>query len=246
MALKLGIVGSPPASFTDLVRGAGLAVVADAADADLLVCYGGDGSLIGAERDHPHVPKLGLRRDDSCAKCERHRDAVVVERLAKGKLPQERLLKLEARCGKIRLAAMNDVIFRNADPRSAVRFRVSLNGAVVTEEVIGDGVVIATPFGSSAYFRSITHLTFRAGLGIAFNNCTDFQPHLVVAERDVVSITLTRGPATLASDNDPRQYPMQTGDVLTVRRATKPARVLCPDTLRCPDCRYKNAPRRRY
>lgn len=245
MGLKLRLVGDPPAEFAALAKSLGF-LVGDDDDADVIVAYGGDGALIGAERDFPGKLKLGLRRDASCVKCEKHKDRAVLERLAAGRAKPERFAKLDARCGKVRLTAMNDVIFRNADARSAVRFTVALNGATVTEEVIGDGVVIATPFGSSAYFRSITHLTFRTGVGVAFNNCTDFQPHLVVDESDEIVLTLTRGPATLAADNDPRQFPMKTGDRLVVRRASRPVRLLFPDALRCPACRYKYAPRRRY
>jgi NAD+ kinase len=242
--LRLRLLGDPPAEFRALVRDRAFSIVDE--KPDVIVAYGGDGAVIGAERSHPGVPKLGVRRNDACVKCERHEDGEVLRRLARGELKIEPLAKLDARCGKKRFVAMNDVIFRNADPRSAVRFVVALNGKIVTEEVIGDGLVVATPFGSSAYFRSITHLTFRSGIGVAFNNCTDFQPHLVADEKDVVSITVSRGPATLTADNDPEQAPIGTGDVLVVKRAAKPARLVHPDTLRCADCRYKYAPRRRY
>lgn len=213
---------------------------------EVIVAYGGDGTLIGAERAWPEVPKLGIRHDDTCLKCARHEDAVVLDRLRHGTVAEERLLKLEGEFRNHTLSALNDIIFRNADPRAAVRFVVSLNGMPVTEEVIGDGLVVATPFGSSAYFRSVTRVAIRCGIGIAFNNCTDFLHHLVMAENETLTIDLTRGPATLTCDNDPSLIPVDTGDRITIRQAKGSARLLAVDTLRCTDCRYVNAPRRRY
>jgi NAD+ kinase len=244
IATSVKIVGFPPESLLRAMRQMGFSIVDG--EADVIVAYGGDGTLIGAERDFPGVPKLGMRHDGTCIKCDKHKDEVVLERLRKGDVREERLLKLLGTCGDHAMTAMNDIIFRNADPRSAVRFVVSLDGQQVSEEMIGDGLVIATPFGSSAYFRSITRVTIRCGIGVAFNNCTDFLHHLVIGESERLDVDITRGPATVTSDNDPRLHPVDGNQRLTVRRAAEDARLVAADTLRCADCRYVHAPRRRY
>lgn len=241
---SIKIVGFPPESLLERMRNLGFSLVDD--DADLIVAYGGDGTLIGAERDFPEVPKIGMRNDATCIKCARHRDDVVLDRLRADDVREERLIKLFGRCGDHLMIAMNDIIFRNADPRAAVRFIVSLDGQQITEEMIGDGLVVATPFGSSAYFRSITRLVIRSGIGVAFNNCTDFLHHLVIGEAEQLDIDITRGPATVTSDNDPRLHPVDGNQRLTIRRAPHDAHLLAADTLRCADCRYVHAPRRRY
>ncbi|MEY2742711.1 MAG: hypothetical protein RIS21_1079 [Planctomycetota bacterium] len=244
MIQRVRIVGHAPDSFRDTVIQSGFSLDEDRPD--VIIAYGGDGTLIGAERSWPEVPKLGIRTDDTCVKCPRHADDVVLDRLRAGRMDEEQLLKLEGRFRDHLLLAVNDIIFRNADPRAAVRFVVSLNGMPVTEEVIGDGLVVATPFGSSAYFRSVTRMAIRCGIGIAFNNCTDFLHHLVMGESEALTIDLTRGPATLTCDNDPSLIPVDTGDRIAIRKAPGSARLLGVDTLRCTDCRYVNAPRRRY
>jgi NAD+ kinase len=241
---KIRIVGFPPDSLLARMRETGFTLVDS--DEDLIVAYGGDGTLIGAERDFPEVPKLGMRSDATCIKCPRHKDDVVLDRILNGEVREERLIKLLGTCGGHRMIAMNDIIFRNADPRSAVRFVVSLDGQQITEEMIGDGLVIATPFGSSAYFRSITRVVVRTGIGVAFNNCTDFLHHLVIGEGESLDVDITRGPATVTSDNDPRLHPVDGRQRLSVRRAPHDAHLVAADTLRCADCRYVHAPRRRY
>ena len=155
-------------------------------------------------------------------------------------------MKLEARVNGSQASAVNDIILRNADPRTAVRFYVALNGQPVTEELIADGLVICTPFGSSAYFRSITRTVIRTGIGVAFNNCTDLLNHLVVGENEALDVQLSRGSATLAADNDPRTFALEGGQSVAIQRSQSPFRVLGVETLRCADCRYVHAPRRRY
>ena len=242
--MRVKIVGSAIQSIHQKVVAAGLEPVEEAPD--VIVTHGGDGTLIGAERAFPRIPKLGLRREDTCIKCPEHQDDVVLRQLKARALEEHRLMLLEGSLGPVKLSAMNDIIVRNADARTAVRFTVSLNRQRVTEEMIGDGLVACTPFGSSAYFRSITRTVIRTGIGLAFNNCSDLLNHLVIREDEAITIDVTRGPATLAADNDYQTHAVRTGDRIEIRLANETARVLAIDTLRCADCRYVHAPRRRY
>lgn len=242
--MKIQVVGQDTTLFEEKVRNSGLSLVSQAPD--VIVAYGGDGTFIGAERRFPGVPKLGIRRDSSCVKCEEHRDDQILRRLAAGELKRETLVKLEAKFRDRLLLAVNDVILRNHDARSAVRFRVLLGGHPVTEEMIGDGLVVCTPFGSSAYFRSITRTVLRVGIGVAFNNCTDPLNHLVLSDEEDLTVELVRGPAELAADNHEETPVLMTGESVRIRKAPSPAVVLAVETLRCTNCRYVNAPRRRY
>ena len=242
--MKIRIIGRQSEPLVGLVQDLGFTI--SDRDPELIIAHGGDGALIGAERLHPGIPKIGIRESETCVKCPEHEDAAVLQRLKDGTLDEQRLLKIRADRGNDSLEAMNDIIFRNQDPRSAVRFVVALNGQTVTEEMIGDGLVACTPFGSSAYFRSITRMMIRTGIGIAFNNCTDLLNHLVIGEDERIDILIRRGPAVLAADNDADMIALESGDHLQIRRAHERARILAIDTLRCSECRYVHAPRRRY
>jgi NAD kinase len=244
--MKVAIVGRRTQALEDRLVAHGLKLVEVEAGPDLIVTHGGDGTLIGAEREWPGIPKLAFRDGESTVKCERHDDDDILARLVRGQLKATELMKVTAEVGSRELRGVNDVILRNRDVRSSVRFAVSVNGEAVSDENIGDGLVIATPFGSSAYFRSITHATIRCGIGVAFNNCTEFVNHLVLAEDDVIQVRIVRGPAEVCADNDPDVLAVEAGDEILVRRSTKRAIVLGVDALRCGSCRYANAPRRRF
>ena len=246
MAVRVHLIGKNASDLVPVLARLDVEVTDDPAAADLHVTYGGDGTLIGAESRWPGKPKLPMRDDRACQKCENHTNERILDRLVRGELKPTHLIKLDAIVRGERLQGMNDILMRNEDVRSAVRFVVHVNDERVTDEMIGDGLVASTPFGSSAYFRSITTTTFRAGIGLAFNNCTEFLNHLVLREDDVVRLEIVRGPAQLTADNVDRILHLDAGDDLVIRRSDETASVLSVDGMRCSLCRYTNAPRRRF
>ena len=77
------------------------------------------------------------------------------------------------------------------------------------EKVIGDGLLVATPFGSSGYYRSITGGLFESGIGVAFNNVhkpADAPRSITLSSAGRVELSLlttTRSAsAVLARDDD--------------------------------------------
>jgi len=206
-------------------------------DPELVIAYGGDGTLLGAERDWPSVPKVPIRRSKTWVKCERHREDAILGRLENGDLARTHLLKLEGSAKGRTLVGLNDITVHHARVSTAVRYRVLIDGRPYSGEIIGDGLVIATPFGSRAYYRSITHSVLEVGIGLAFNNSTELVNHLVLSEETRVEIEITRGPALLVADNTPDPVDLERGEKAVVRRHLHPAVILGLDALHCADCR---------
>ena len=142
---------------------------------ELIITYGGDGALLGAERDYPNIPKLPLR---ATALCPEHSIESQLEDFFANRLKTSELIKL---CGTAQgqpLLGINDIFIHNQDPVSAVRYRIWIDDELYAKEIVGDGVGIATVHGSTAYYRSITHSIFRIGIGLAFCNSTEVVNHL--------------------------------------------------------------------
>ena len=232
--MKVRFVGKGIEEISALARAAGLEI--DDARPEVVVCHGGDGTLLGAERDFPNIPKLALRLDSECRKCQDHRTQNMLERLAQGDLEATRLPKIEARLGDRRTVGLNDVMILKANLMSAVRYKVWIGEQLYSEEIVADGLVAATPFGSSGYYRSITHSVIRAGMGLAFNNSTEPIDHIVLHEGEKIRVAITRGPALLGADNDPDLIPMDEGDEALIERSASSATVLAVDTLLCNNC----------
>jgi len=204
---------------------------------DVVISYGGDGSLLGAERDFPGVPKCPIRDSRSCPKCDRHGDEAILDRLVRHALSETRIIKLQATReeGEF-VAGINDVIVNKEQISSAVRYRLWIDGELYKDQIVGDGLVIATPFGSTGYYRSITHSSFRVGMGLAFNNSTEPLDHLVISDGSVVELEIIRGPAVLLADNDPKRIPLAQQDRVRVTKSDMETVVLGLDIFRCEEC----------
>ena len=206
---------------------------------DLILSYGGDGALLGAERAFPGVPKLPLRDRRANPHCPDHGEDATLASLIAGRLKKARLIKLEATVtghAAQPLTAVNDIVVHTRIITSAVRYRVWLDDALYANQVVGDGLVAATPFGSSGYYRSITHSIFKTGMGLAFNNSTEPTHHLVLPEAAVVRVQILRGPAVLLADNAPGRITLAAGTEVVIRRSPQVATVLGLEIFRCPAC----------
>jgi NAD+ kinase len=218
------VLGDQVEGILPLVEESGLTLVTE--DPDVVLTYGGDGLLLGSERDWPGVPKLPLRNSRHGKKCEPHEIQVALERLLSGDLVRAEHLKVRAEAKGHAVVGLNDVMVHNSRPWSSVRCRIWIDGRELETEIVGDGLVVATPFGSTAYYRSITRGIFHAGLGLAFNNSTEPVDHMVLREDAQVRVRITRGPALVVADNDPDTIPLRRGDEVRIRRDESRAVIL--------------------
>ncbi|NNE44694.1 MAG: hypothetical protein HKN12_10825 [Gemmatimonadetes bacterium] len=207
-----------------MVRERGFQVVRK--DPEIVITWGGDGLLLRSEHAWPGVPKLPLRNSRHGIKCAPHEIPEALDGLLDGRFAPTSHLKVEAVVGDVTRTGLNDVIVHNAAPTSAVRYRIWIDGVELGHELVGDGVVVATPFGSTAYYRTITRGSFREGLGLAFNNSTEHVDHVVLPESAEIRIRVTRGPAALYADNQTDGHDLDVDDEVTVRRSPDRAVVL--------------------
>lgn len=222
--MKVALVGKPLETVEALFPAFGL--VRDDQTPEVVISVGGDGTLLLAERTYPTVPKLPLRFSETSRKIHHHKAETLFEKLVAGELIEVPQMKLVAIIGSSRRYALNDINFHNEMITSAVRYRVEINGDRHSSDIIGDGLIVATPFGSTAYYRSITHSIFQVGIGLAFNNSTEPVDHLVLKEDARLRVQVVRGPALVAADNDPDWIHLGEGDTVEVHKAEESATIL--------------------
>ena len=209
----------------------------DGNDVDLIVTHGGDGALLGAQRDFPDIPKLPIRDAATAPTCAEHSAELVLEAFVKGKLIMHQTPVLEAVCGDKVLRGINDLVIHSQEWVSALRYRVSIDGEVYAREVVGDGLCFTGVHGSTAYYRSVTRGIFKVGVGLAFFNTTAAVDHLVLPETSVVTIEIIRGPGILVADNDPCKIPVKVGEKVVFRQTEMRAEIWGLDAFMCADCR---------
>jgi NAD+ kinase len=141
-------------------RASGFDVVdgASAATAALLITVGGDGTLLRAARIaiESDVPLLGINTGRLGFLTELDEDDPRLSDLpslvARGLFMDERTA-LQAEYGGRRFFALNDVVVRKGEVSRIVPFRLRVDDGAPTQ-IAADGICVATPTGSTAYFLS--------------------------------------------------------------------------------------------
>lgn len=209
--------------------------------ADLVIVLGGDGTIlrVARELDGGDVPILGINLGTLgfLASVRSEDLPAAVKQILAGELEIGERHAIEAsllRQGK-RIEshrALNDAVISRGAFSRIVRLRVSIDDALLTEYVC-DGMIFATPTGSTAYSLS-------AGGPILLPQAraciiTPICPHalsnrpVVAGEESVVRCQVASAAGELLLTVDGQvQVRMQVGDEIEVRRSAKRVRLATP------------------
>ena len=221
-----------------------------AREVDLLLVFGGDGSMLRVvrEMDGALTPILGVNvgRLGFLTAVPSNELPKALEKIWKNDFEIESRQLLEARGEsrgrKIALRALNDIVIsRGAAPRM-IELEVTVNGQVLTCYRC-DGLIISSPTGSTAYSLS-------AGGAIVTPDAQVFEitpicPHtlsnrsVIVSSSAIVQVkVISEKVETTATADGQVQADLEVGDVITIRRSQRVAQLLHPggssffDTLR--------------
>jgi NAD+ kinase len=215
-----GVNGFPIADFKEI-----------GARADLVVILGGDGSMLSAARnlaghDVPLVGvnqgRLGFTTDIALPKML---DAMG-EILAGNHAIEERtMLAAEVlRAGVVTLAALalNDAVVYKGTVGRLIEFVVNIDGEFVYD-LRADGLIVATPTGSTAYALSSNGPIVQPSVpGFAL---VPISPHtlsnrpIMVSDRAFIEITLKRAVDARLQFDGQLQCDLQEGDRVAIKRA---------------------------
>ena len=127
------------------------------AEADMIVALGGDGFLLQTLHMMLEagriMPVFGMNLGTVGFLMNEWREENLEERLTRAKTFSVAPLKMEARTvggERINSPAINEVSLLR-ETRQTAKIEVSLNGRIVLPELVCDGVLLATPAGSTAY-----------------------------------------------------------------------------------------------
>lgn len=247
--MKAMIVGRKTSDFAATLRKNGFSF---SRKPELIICHGGDGTLLHAERLYPGVPKLGVRPAARCGKCRKagrkisalHSTGMsiycesslgtIISRLKKrefrvrefNKIEGTAILKRNGKAKREKLVGLNEVQVHNSNHCHAVRFDFCANGVCLEKEIIGDGIIAATAYGSTAYFQAATHKTFREGYGIAFNNTVEKLAPVLFKKSFRAAVKIFRRNGLLIADNNPHAIKLAEGDSVEFKPSKEKARII--------------------
>lgn len=194
-------------------------------DPDFVVCYGGDGTVLFGERKFPGVPKLIIKTSGACRIYDYTLNDLprLLSRIKAGDYKIHSEMKIETEAKGENLVGLNEIQVHLKLPIYAVRFSLSVNGKKY-DGLIGDGVIVATPFGSTAYYRATGGKSFKEGIGVSFNNLHNSDvKSFVTHENTILKLIITRGPAWLLADNNENFVDLEAGDAVTIKKSKSTA-----------------------
>ena len=126
-------------------------------DADFVVAVGGDGTILRTAMGLkvPETPLLGVNMGRRGFLCEVLKEEVepAIDKVVKGEYQLESCLKLRSRCLEMDEDfpdALNEVLISSSLPSKMILCRLLVDGEQLTE-IQTDGILVATPTGSTAY-----------------------------------------------------------------------------------------------
>ena len=215
-------------------RKSALTIKEVASQADLLVVLGGDGTILSVadQLGDAIKPIFGINIGSlgflTCSSSNAYREAV--EAIAQGRITFSERTLLDVRINISghevkRLIGLNDAVFSRGELSRLIRLRTRVNGEVLTE-FNADGLIVATPTGSTAYSLSAGGPILAPESGVLV--ITPICPHvltnrsLIVADNAVIEVEAMEHdyPVFLTVDGrDPIR--LEANAVVSTRKAEK-------------------------
>ena len=247
---RVVLIGKSPSSevsdsivaLAGFLRGEGCEVLAeaDSAQADLAVVIGGDGTMLAAARNlvRHKVPVVGINQGrlgfmtDIALKDMRASIGAILA----GRYSTEERTLIDAeivRDGKTLLAtlALNDAVVNKGAQGRLIEFEVYVDGEFVYR-LRSDGVIVATPTGSTAYALSaqgpILHPSLPAFTLVPLNPHTLTARPVSISDRSTIEIVVRHSGDARAHFDGQALADLAEGDRLRLKRSSDPIRFIHP------------------
>ena len=199
--------------------------------ADFAVVFGGDGTILSAARDLSeadvpvigiNVGKLGFLAEFSASEAQE-----LFEKIVSDKTIIEKRMILSCTIvsdGKkvFSSTAINDLVISAGDPHNMIELQMSVKGQPLAG-CVGDGVIISTPTGSTAYNLSAGGPILAANLGAVVitpicPHSLSFRPIVIDADNEVEITPIRINEGTTLTLDGQLMHKMSIGDVVSIVR----------------------------
>ena len=212
------------------IESAGGSIVQDGV-VDLVVAVGGDGTMLSAVSEglHHDVPVLGFNLGTLGFLTEAEPSELdsVVTRLIEGNYDVENRMTVQATSSHNRVIGINDVVVEKIDSTRLVSLKVAIDGVPLTT-YRADGLIVATPTGSTAY-------SFSAGGPVVDPRVESlvltpvashslFDRSVVVPASSRIEVTVQRDRPVRVNVDKTVLGELTLGDVVVIERGERPAR----------------------
>ena len=204
--------------------------------ADAVITVGGDGTLLRAAKKclPSDTPILGINvgRTGFLATCEVEELEEKFSRLREGRYEYDQRRLLEATApGAWNRTALNDIVIYSGQRQQAMDYSIYCDGSLVSR-CRGDGVIVATPTGSTAYSLSAGGPVLDAHIaGFVVNaicaHSLKNPPIVFSADRKItIQVDAREGESAQVSCDGGNLYTLRAGDQVAIRLSPHPIRLI--------------------
>jgi NAD+ kinase len=219
------------ALLTELITDGGGEVVDTTVKPDMVLAVGGDGTMLAAVQRALawDVPVLGFNLGTLgfLAEAEPEEAKGVVTRITDGDFGVEERMTVAATVGETTLTGVNDVVVEKVDTTRLISLEVTIDGErFVTYRA--DGLIVATPTGSTAYSFSaggpLVDPRLEALVMTPVASHSLFDRAVVLPPTSVIELRVDRDRLVRANVDKTVLGQLGEGRVVTIRRGERPAR----------------------
>jgi NAD+ kinase len=207
---------------------------------DLLLVFGGDGTMLGVVRDidGSEAPVLGINvgRLGFLTAVSSRDLASALEKIWHGDFVVESRPLIEAigRCGvrPLRMSALNDIVISHGAVSRLIELNVFVNDTPLTR-YRGDGLIVSSPTGSTAYSLSAGGPIISPGADVFA--ITPICAHalsnrpVIVSLNSVIRVeSLSKQMEIIVAADGQLQASLGAGDAVTIRRSRRKVHLLHP------------------
>ena len=204
---------------------------------DLIIVFGGDGTLLGAARKFIdiEIPILGINMGAVGFLTDvniENFESVISDVFNGDYILEERSL-VEAQFSDQEIFGLNEVLIHSGSYAQLMRYRLLIDGKTVYEQR-SDGLIVATPTGSTAYALSaggsIVHPELNIWNIIPMMSQSLSSRPLIVSNEKILEIQLIEGPldhAMICVDGQ-QDIPVQYDESISIRKKDTSLRIIHP------------------
>ena len=204
---------------------------------DLIIVFGGDGTLLGAARKfiNSDIPILGINMGTvgflTDVNIENFES--VIGDIFKGDYVLEERSLVEAKFADQEAFGLNEVLIHSGSYAQLMRYRLLIDGKTVYEQR-SDGLIVATPTGSTAYALSAGGSIIHPELNIwniipMMSQSLSSRP-LIVSNKKSMEIQLIEGPldhAMICVDGQ-KDIPIKYNNSISISRKNSSLKIIHP------------------
>ena len=208
---------------------------------NVAISYGGDGTVLDVVKKTKGKKAVIPVRNYGLCEIHQHYLADILDGKHENGLKQTLcpFIEYDYAFGIFKGKGIAEVTIKNEDPTSALRFNLYVDEKLYMKNVIADGIIISTAYGSTGYFKSVARCIFNTdAIGVAFIAPTQGINNLIISNKSQLRIEFIRSANVIATaDKDKKHLEISAEESINVKQLADQVAIFGLNEFHCQECR---------